>query len=280
MANCKYCGQKAGFLKDKHPDCLKKYDEGKNMIVDLVRTMIIGDIDFDHMDTLIEKISSERFIDKTEVIPLIIKGFDCAVEDVTDSDMVLSKEDDEKIIRFKDHYNFDQNVIDRNGSLQKIAKASIIRRIIDGSFNESEISINGALPFIMGKEEILVWIFPVCSLYEQVTHTEYYGRSQGISIRVAKGLYYRTGTFKGRPVKITETKLTTQGSVGITNKYIYFSSPLKTFKIPYQKIIKIDPYSDGIGIQKDAVSSKPLIIKGVDGWFTYNVITGYIHQQP
>jgi hypothetical protein len=32
-------------------------------------------------------------------------------------------------------------------------------------------------------------------------------------------------------------------------------------------------YSDGIGLQKDGVSAKPQIFKGLDKWFTYNVIS-------
>lgn len=36
--------------------------------------------------------------------------------------------------------------------------------------------------------------------------TIYQGKTQGVSVRIAKGLYYRTGSFKGNPVKIEEMK--------------------------------------------------------------------------
>ena len=43
--------------------------------------------------------------------------------------------------------------------------------------------------------------------------------------------------------------------------------------MPYNKLITIDPYEDGIGLQKDGSTAKPIILKGIDGWFTYNVIS-------
>jgi hypothetical protein len=35
----------------------------------------------------------------------------------------------------------------------------------------------------------------------------------------------------------------------------------------------MDPYEDGIGLQKDGATAKPLIFKNIDGWFTYNAIS-------
>jgi len=32
------------------------------------------------------------------------------------------------------------------------------------------------------------------------------------------------------------------------------------------------PYSDGIGIHRDAASAKPQIFVTGDGWFTYNLV--------
>jgi hypothetical protein len=32
------------------------------------------------------------------------------------------------------------------------------------------------------------------------------------------------------------------------------------------------PYSDGIGLQKDCLSAKPLTLTPLDGWFAYNLV--------
>ena len=62
------------------------------------------------------------------------------------------------------------------------------------------------------------------------------------------------------------------GSVCLTDKNLYFTSPEKSLKIPYTKILSIDSYSNGIGLQKDGASAKPMFLEGINSWFTYNVI--------
>ena len=46
----------------------------------------------------------------------------------------------------------------------------------------------------------------------------------------------------------------------------------KSLKIPYNKIISIESYSNGIGIQKDGANSRPIFLEGVSSWFAYNVV--------
>ena len=55
------------------------------------------------------------------------------------------------------------------------------------------------LPFNLMKSEDLVWVFKDVDYFVEKTRTHYKGGSQGVSVRVMKGVYYRTGGFKGRP---------------------------------------------------------------------------------
>jgi hypothetical protein len=116
-------------------------------------------------------------------------------------------------------------------------------------------------------------LFQDVEYLERRTRTEYRGGSQGVSIRVMKGVYYRTGAFKGRRVEIEETKSMGSGLVALTTKHLYFGSSLNSFKIPYSKIVSLQTYSDGIQVQKDGVRSKPQIFRGLDGWFASNIIS-------
>jgi hypothetical protein len=63
------------------------------------------------------------------------------------------------------------------------------------------------------------------------------------------------------------------GVLGITNKHIYFAGPMKSFRIAYNKIVSVAPFSDGIGVVRDAATAKPQIFVTGDGWFTYNLAT-------
>jgi len=93
-----------------------------------------------------------------------------------------------------------------------------------------------------------------------------------MSVRVAKGLYYRTGSFRGNPIVTSEATHAGTGILGITTKHIYFAGGQKAFRVPYQKIVSFTPYSDGFGLQRDAQTAKPQSFVVGDGWFVYNLV--------
>ena len=135
------------------------------------------------------------------------------------------------------------------------------------------MNYEGAIPFLLEKGENILWLFQNVEFYEQRTKTSFEGRSQGISIKIAKGVYYRTGNFKGNPVVNTQMTLLGSGILALTNKNLYFSSSIKNLKTPFKKLISLTEYSDGIGMQKDGTTAKPQIFKNIDGWFAYNLIS-------
>jgi hypothetical protein len=53
---------------------------------------------------------------------------------------------------------------------------------------------------------------------------------------------------------------------------VYFSGASKSFRIRHDKIVSIEPYSDGVGIQRDAQTARPQVFVTGDGWFTYNLL--------
>lgn len=87
-----------------------------------------------------------------------------------------------------------------------------------------------------------------------------------MSIRITKGVYYRTGGFKGYPVEKEETIHVDKGILAVTTKHIYFYGPNKSFRIPYSKIVSFTPYSDGIGIQRMLpVQNHSFLLQEMDG---------------
>ena len=44
-------------------------------------------------------------------------------------------------------------------------------------------------------------------------------------------------------------------------------------KIPYKKIIGVNPYSDGIEIHRDGATAKRLTMQGFDPWFLMNLLS-------
>jgi hypothetical protein len=119
------------------------------------------------------------------------------------------------------------------------------------------MAIQGHVPFNLQKTEKLIWVFQNVDYYEQKTRREYVGGSRGVSVRIAKRVYYRVGAFKGHRVERTETVHAATDLLGVTNKHIYFAGDAKSFRIRHDKIVSFEPYSDGIGVQRDAATAKP-----------------------
>jgi len=270
MGKCKYCSKNAGLFKSNHKECLEKYIIGRSEIIFETEKAIMETSDFVALNSKVDSIGKNCHIYGNNIIDLMVKGFDNAVDKVLE-DGILTLEEEDKISKFNKYFNMDE--INTNGSLDRIVKSSILRNIFDGIKLESRINITGTLPFVLEKDEIIIWVYTNTQFFEQKIKTHYQGGSQGISVKIAKGLYYRTSAFKGYPVKTTEMQFISNGITCITEKNIYFASPTKSFKMPYNKLITIDPYEDGIGLQKDGSTAKPIILKGIDGWFTYNVIS-------
>ena len=273
MGVCTYCGKKSGFLKKEHPECRSNRFNAKYEIIDNVTEAIIQSLDFDNLTNEINVIAEKNYLKQDEIPNLIVEGFDNAIDSFLD-DGILTEDEENKINIFLSYYNFEQKIIDKNGSLQRVVKTSILKEILDGKIpNLPKMNDRDNLPFMLQKAESIIWLFENVDYYQQITKTVYEGRTQGVSFKIAKGIYYRTGAFKGRPVRLDEMKHLATGSVALTNKNIYFASALKNLRIPYNKIITIDQYEDGIGLQKDGANTKPQVFKGLDGWFTYNLIS-------
>lgn len=272
MGNCKLCGQSAGFLRSVHKECENSYENGKKAIIEILKTALTSNVDFNTIDLPINTLTSSSFIDKDEIGSLCRVSLDSAL-DIFLEDGVISDEEEQRVLNFQNHFNLNNSILDENGALQKMAKGRILKEIMDGNLPKTRIKISGNLPFVLKKGEEIIWFFNNVELHENRIKTTIVGKSKGVSIRIAKGLYYRAGSFKGNPVKSEQLMHLANGIFAITNQNIFFSSANKNLKIPLNEVINIDPYSDGIGIQKEGANAKNQIFKNLDGWFIYNLIS-------
>jgi len=184
----------------------------------------------------------------------------------------LSEKEESSLLELKEHFLLSEEYLDKDGAYSKVVKGAVLRDVLNGILPD-RMNIRGHIPFNLQKSEKLIWVIQNVDYYEEKIRTRYVGGSQGVSIRIAKGVYYRTSSFKGRRVQTSETVHMDTGLLGITNKHIYYSGSNKKFRIAYSKIVSFDPYSDGIGVQRDAQTAKPQTFITDDGWFTYNLIT-------
>lgn len=196
-------------------------------------------------------------------------GLDKAVEAILEAG-VVSEHTEDALQGVADAMGVSLDDFRSSNSWESLIKMLVIDDILHGytpdRFPLSDVPLN------LQKNETVIWCFVDVKYFEQREKRVNYGVSQGFSIKVAKGLYYRVGAFKGEPVVTTEQRLLASGCLFLTNKNIYFYSGDKSIRVPYAKIIAYTPYEDGLGVQKDAASAKPMAFVGIDGWFAYNVV--------
>ena len=72
---------------------------------------------------------------------------------------------------------------------------------------------------------------------ETVTRRERRGSSHGVSIRVARGLYYQPRTFRSRAVEWEETVHQDCGLPGFSAKHNHCSGPRKKFRVRHDRVV-------------------------------------------
>lgn len=272
MGDCIYCCKDAGFLKSKHSDCEARHINGCSSLKSLLSNAFVNGIDFYTIDRQIKTILSDSYINSEKLKQIYLNAFDEAISNYL-YDGVISDTEKKTVARFQQYTSLPQQVLNSNKSLEKVVQSDILQSVLNGIIPTPSITIQGSLPFMIGKDEKILWVFRDVELVEQKIKREFVGRSQGMSFKVMKGVYYRVGSFKGSPIETTQMLSVGRGVLVLTDKTIYYNCQQKSLKIPYKKLISIEPYSDGVGFQKDGASSKPFFLKGMDSWFTYNLIT-------
>lgn len=93
-------------------------------------------------------------------------------------------------------------------------------------------------------------------LWEVETHSEFVGGYSGVSVRIARGVYARTGGGRGHRVSKESLDPIDRGEIYLSDKRLLFSGSRGVVEIPYKKIGAILPFKDGARI--DRINAKPM----------------------
>jgi len=154
-----------------------------------------------------------------------------------------------------------------------ISKLVVINKVLSGEIPENIAPLPAGVHINFEKDERIV-VTLEDAIYEEIVEiTKYRGNSNGATIKVAKGVYLHSGNSAKTPVTSQEIQKKGKGILCVTNKNIYFISETKSIKLSYEKIINYTEYSDGIKLDTTGNRQRPIIIRNIDGWFIYNIVT-------
>lgn len=157
----------------------------------------------------------------------------------------------------------------QGSEISRIEQTKILKQLQRGIMPQTSMMA----PILLGKDEVVLWRYDHVTMWQEKVKREMVGSHSGFSFRVVKGVTYRTGGFKGHPVEHSYMDNAGTGSLYITNKHIIFHSSERSVKIPYKKIIGLNPYQDGMGVQQDGANAKKLVFQGFDCSFVMNVMS-------
>lgn len=276
MGNCVFCGASAGFLRKEHAECRQKNDQGKQELAAAAAEAVKTGKDLKTLQQRLVAIAAAGYIPDADIKPALVQVWEQTATGFL-KDNVLSEEEETRLITFSKQLGLTQADLDEHHMFTRVTMNATLREVLAGRVPNSQV-IRGDIPFNFLKGETLVWLFTNVPYYEEKTSRSYVGSYQGASIRIMKGVYYRVGGFKGQPVETTALARIDTGLLGVTTQHVYFAGGHKSFRIPYPKIVSFAPFSDGIGITRDAANAKPQIFVTGDGWFIYNLVVNLAHR--
>ena len=266
MGLCRLCQEKAGFFRSEHPACVEKQKNADAVLRDLF---------FKHKDDPrpilgeAQKIADEGFIANLQSYKTDL--FSSMVHDALETDG-LTEAEEAKLDNLLGYLELTPE--DCKDAFIKKGQGIVIREILSGRLPERS-GINFGTPVILGKEEQIIWAWSGVAFYEMREHKSFEGGSQGVSLRIAKGVYYRIGSFKGHPVVTTRQTHVGEGALIFTNKHLFWvgDGTTKSLKMAWKKLIAVQGYSDGIGLQAEGARMKPMTFSfgSEDGWFAKNL---------
>ena len=155
--------------------------------------------------------------------------------------------------------------------IEKIQQSFILRDIKKGIQPVSDIYRN--LPILLSRGEYVIWTYESVTMYQEIVSREWVAQNRGWSFRMLKGINYRIGRTKGYPLVRSSMVNIGCGILILTNKNIFFHCSMKSIRIPYNKLIRINPYSDGIEIHIDNTKAQRIVYLGFDSSFFIQLLS-------
>jgi hypothetical protein len=270
VGTCEFCGQSAGLFRKFHPQCAEVHASGLAQLTALAKDAASGKSAGRTIAASASELQARCHLQPSEVRECYVRGWEAAVESLLE-DGVLTLDEERTLQSFTGALELTQEELNQHGKLRRVVEAGALRNILDGHFPERQ-RIEGSLPFNFQKGEQLIWVFDDVTYLEDRVRRSYVGGSSGVSLRIAKGVYYRVGGFRGESIDRTQRVEVDRGLLAVTTKHIYFGGPRKSFRIRHEKIVSYLPFSDGVGIVRDAASAKPQLFVTGDGWFVHNLL--------
>jgi hypothetical protein len=268
MGLCKYCGEKAWFLKRKHKECSVLHDVNKRRIEKMIYFGFFGDEDMVEIRDKVINLAKKSYITPKELDKMYISIYNKIVKQFL-YDWIITKEEEVKLTEFKKVFNFDQEFLDQHWLFQKFIKAVVVRDVANKEIPNVDFESDFNLPFKLEKWEKIIWLFDNVELYEKKKKNSKHIRN---TFELEDELFF-SSTFSNEFIKTKWMNYLNVGKFVITNKNNYFVYDNdKYIEIRIKNLANLFPYQDGFGLKPKNKDDALQVFKNLDWRFAYNVI--------
>jgi len=302
MGFCRYCGKKVGWFNDVHEACVISPQKGCEQVASLVASCISeklvpadghpdnddwyssfsGQV-FSEVKPTLDQITTDHRIPTEGFHNALLQGWSTGAERVGLAGP-LTPDRQSAIMAFARGMGLvDQEICKTDGF--RAATLSVILWSVMVHGDPTPIAYVPQHPFNLKAGEAPIIFFGSVVYSQETVNRSYGGGYGGMSVRLARGMYYHFGGFKGRRIETATLKEIDYGGMLLTTQNIYFGGEHRTFRIPYERVISFRPHTDGIGFFRDTASAKaevftvllpdcqgkPVNAPPMIGWFLFNI---------
>ncbi len=268
MSICRYCGQKTGWFKDAHDECVQKARLGLEALKTCVADAVVQGKKYDEVKDQIGGLVADSSIPNDQVLPAIKEGWSEGAEKRS----IAQPISDAAMSDFYRAAGLTQEEMRKTAGFIAMVFSFLIWTVLHNQIEPYQ----GPVRFNLQHGEVPVFGIANVLLTEERTTSSYVGGYSGASIRVANGLYYHLGGVRGHKVESTSLQEVDYGDFLMTTHAIYFGGTEKgvNFRLPYTQVVRFQPYSDAVGICKDGGKERIFAPQHVAecGWFLFNIL--------
>ena len=270
MGKCTFCGRDAGSGSDKHLACEKVFRDGKNWIISMIGAFVSNEREIHDLKYAVQLVAKLSYIDDSSLHALILVGYKEAVDQALE-DHVLSAKEEHALQVLEQTFKLSDAELVKTGAKMRVIRAQVLRLINEGiPFKYPMGDIN--LPFILNRNETVVWLFSSVDYYEQQTRSRFRLGHSELSANTGSS-YLKASAITAEVESENQLVRVDNGILAITTKHIYFSGSIKRSRIHYSNVVSFVPYKSGIGVVQDGQTIDSQIFVTGDGWFTHNLAT-------
>jgi hypothetical protein len=168
------------------------------------------------------------------------------------ADEILTADEEQQLANTARSLGFDQARYSR-------VVAKFNDQMIVAQVNDGRMPVVSDPPIILKRGETAHLVL-AAQLLKEVTEREFRGGSRGVSFRIAPGVRYRVGTFRGHSVVTgSHIEVTDSGSLSITSQRAVYTGQRKTLDMPYAKLEAVNVFTDGIQFHLANRQNPPLL---------------------